>query len=339
MARGHYIGVSAHAHGARPRPRLGRTLTLRCRSLGSPAHGHQDNALLGRLGAALQAHHAGAASSRRPSCRSARAAAPVRRDPGQAGLSHAGAPAAAAGDAARLPGQAQAEAAKGRRRRARAALADSQRVDGSRRSAPFAPLDHVLEQAVRRGASDLHLHSELLLEDAGARRADRESNPLIDRTHRRAADPRGPDRRSQAEVLDQHRPGRLLLHAAGRGALPRQRLPPAARPRRGVPRHPASARRRSTELGLPQLARASSTNYHQGLVLVTGPAGCGKSSTHGGAGRPDQRGAPRPHPHHRGSDRVRAPVEALPGEPAPGAAAHRARSRARCAPRCARTRT
>src|SRR5690606_26623002 len=43
---------------------------------------------------------------------------------------------------------------------------------------------------------------------------------------------------------------------------------------RVVPDHPPSL----DELGLPStLARL--TNYHQGMVLVTGPAGCGKSST------------------------------------------------------------
>jgi twitching motility protein PilT len=43
---------------------------------------------------------------------------------------------------------------------------------------------------------------------------------------------------------------------------------------RAVPDHPPSLQ----ELGLPTtLARL--TNYHQGMVLVTGPAGCGKSST------------------------------------------------------------
>ena len=83
----------------------------------------------------------------------------------------------------------------------------------------------------------------------------------------------------------------------------------------------------------------SFTNYHQGMVLITGPAGCGKSSTLAALVHLDQRGAARPHPHDRGSDRVRAPLEALRGQPAPGRAPHRARSRARCAPRCARTRT
>jgi len=43
---------------------------------------------------------------------------------------------------------------------------------------------------------------------------------------------------------------------------------------RAVPDHPPALE----ELGLPNtLARL--TNYHQGMVLVTGPAGCGKSST------------------------------------------------------------
>lgn len=43
---------------------------------------------------------------------------------------------------------------------------------------------------------------------------------------------------------------------------------------RAVPDHPPAL----DELGLPS-ALARLTNYHQGMVLVTGPAGCGKSST------------------------------------------------------------
>lgn len=43
---------------------------------------------------------------------------------------------------------------------------------------------------------------------------------------------------------------------------------------RAVPDHPPSL----DELGLPN-ALARLTNFHQGMVLVTGPAGCGKSST------------------------------------------------------------
>ncbi len=43
---------------------------------------------------------------------------------------------------------------------------------------------------------------------------------------------------------------------------------------RSIPPHPPSL----GELGLPQ-ALARFTNFHQGMVLITGPTGCGKSST------------------------------------------------------------
>ena len=43
---------------------------------------------------------------------------------------------------------------------------------------------------------------------------------------------------------------------------------------RAIPDHPPSLE----ELGLP-MSLARFTNFHQGMVLVTGPAGCGKSST------------------------------------------------------------
>ena len=77
------------------------------------------------------------------------------------------------------------------------------------------------------------------------------------------------------------------------------------------------------ELGLPQ-ELAKYTNYHQGMVLITGPAGCGKSS--------------RPWPRMvnlineereehiltiEDPIEVRPPVEALPGEPATRRAPHR----------------
>ncbi|MEE9294319.1 MAG: PilT/PilU family type 4a pilus ATPase, partial [Phycisphaerae bacterium] len=43
---------------------------------------------------------------------------------------------------------------------------------------------------------------------------------------------------------------------------------------RSIPPHPPSL----DQLGLPQ-ALARFTNFHQGMVLITGPTGCGKSST------------------------------------------------------------
>ena len=98
--------------------------------------------------------------------------------------------------------------------------------------------------------------------------------------------------------------------------LPRERVPrsSAASTPCSAPSRPS--RRRSRSSGCPT-ALAKFTNYHQGMVLVTGPGGLRQVVDAGGArAQPDQRGAPRPHPHDRGSDRVRARGEALRREPA-----------------------
>ena len=58
-------------------------------------------------------------------------------------------------------------------------------------------------------------------------------------------------------------------------------------------------------LGLPA-DLAKFTTYHQGMVLITGPAGCGKSATMAAMVKPDQRGARRAHPLRRGPDRDRS---------------------------------
>ena len=103
---------------------------------------------------------------------------------------------------------------------------------------------------------------------------------------------------------------------------------------RAVPDHPPSLE----ELGAAEHARAA----HQlppGHGAGDGPGRLRQVVDDGGVPEPRQRGAQRSHPHDRGSDRGAAPREALSGEPAPGALAHRRASRARCAPRCARTRT
>jgi twitching motility protein PilT len=137
-------------------------------------------------------------------------------------------------------------------------------------------LDRLLERALEIGASDLHIHS-------GA--------PLKIRVHGRMSD-------LGAELLAARTAGRLIeeiLSSEQREVL-RERgqvdfaytLPGkgrfrsnAYRQQRGTdavfrvipPRPPTLA-----ELGLPEsLGRLA--NFHQGMVLLTGPAGCGKSST------------------------------------------------------------
>lgn len=134
----------------------------------------------------------------------------------------------------------------------------------------------LLEEAFRLGASDVHLHSAapLLLRSGGRLRSG-------------GGEPLAPARVSEAvaEILS----GEQLAELERKGqidfafALPgvgRFRAN-AYRQQRGldavfrvIPPEPPTLQ----QLGLPSsLARFA--NFHQGIVLLTGPAGCGKSST------------------------------------------------------------
>jgi twitching motility protein PilT len=153
-----------------------------------------------------------------------------------------------------------------------AAAAPSTRASGG----DLAALHEILREGVAAGVSDVHLHG-------GA--------PLRWRRHG-VLETRG------AELLDGARTEAMLRAALSdeqRAALDAEGQVDLAytlegvgrfrvnvyRQQRGldgvfraVPDHPPSLE----ELGLPN-ALARLTNYHQGMVLVTGPAGCGKSAT------------------------------------------------------------
>ncbi|HKV11612.1 MAG TPA: PilT/PilU family type 4a pilus ATPase [Thermoanaerobaculia bacterium] len=138
-------------------------------------------------------------------------------------------------------------------------------------------LDRLLETCVRRGASDIHVHS-------GA--------PLKIRIHGRLQELDGGDLLAPAvaeriiqEILTGEQKEALRAHGQVDFAYT---LPGVGRFRanayrqqigmdavfRAIPPQPPSL----TDLGLPStLARFA--NFHQGMVLFTGPAGCGKSST------------------------------------------------------------
>ena len=75
------------------------------------------------------------------------------------------------------------------------------------------------------------------------------------------------------------------------------------------------------ELGLPPVV-AELSKKPRGLVLVTGPTGSGKSHHAGVDHRQDQHRASRAHHDDRGSDRVPAPAQELPGQPARGGRRH-----------------
>ncbi len=82
------------------------------------------------------------------------------------------------------------------------------------------------------------------------------------------------------------------------------------------------------ELGLPPQLKLL-TQYQNGLVLVTGSIGSGKSTDRGGEPH-----TARTYHHARRPDRIPLHASRLPGQPARGAHAHRVvrRRPARCAP-------
>ncbi len=74
-------------------------------------------------------------------------------------------------------------------------------------------------------------------------------------------------------------------------------------------------------LGLPQIVRHL-CDRDAGLVLVTGPTACGKSTTLAAMVDVIQQHHDRAHHHHRGSDRVRSQLEARARLPARSRRAH-----------------
>jgi twitching motility protein PilT len=137
-------------------------------------------------------------------------------------------------------------------------------------------LDALLEYAVERNASDIHVHSAAPLKmRINGRLQEIETEPLApglaSAMIREALTP------EQQGALDGAGQVDFAYTLPGRGRFRSN----AYRQQRGVdavfraipPEPPTLA-----SLGLPEtLARFA--NYHQGMVLITGPAGCGKSST------------------------------------------------------------
>ena len=77
------------------------------------------------------------------------------------------------------------------------------------------------------------------------------------------------------------------------------------------------------ELGLPPASWPGILRNPSGLILVTGPTGSGKSTTHGLDDRRHQPEPALPHRHHRGPHRVPARQPAGRGQPARGRHRHR----------------
>jgi twitching motility protein PilT len=148
-------------------------------------------------------------------------------------------------------------------------------------AAPASPtgdrrLDRILTKAMQLHASDVHVHTGLPIQmRVGGRLLKANSAPLEPAQSESLV----------LEILTESERAQFTAHndldfaytIAGvgrfRGNVYRQRrgIDAVFRP---IPLEPATL----DELGLPS-SLAKLTGYHQGLVLVTGPAGCGKSST------------------------------------------------------------
>jgi twitching motility protein PilT len=137
-------------------------------------------------------------------------------------------------------------------------------------------LDRILAHAVALGASDLHVRS---------------GEPLLLRTHGELA----PSGDAPLVAADVEEIADELLAPEARDTLAREGQVDFAWTLAGRARFRGNAYRhqnglgvvlRSIPLAAPSLGElglpnelAQLTNHHQGLVLITGPAGCGKSST------------------------------------------------------------
>jgi twitching motility protein PilT len=137
-------------------------------------------------------------------------------------------------------------------------------------------LDALLREAVARGASDLHLHSGApsrvrvsgSLEELPAGPSDPAENERVVLSSLSPADRQAFDARGEIDICYE-----IAGEARFRVNLYRQQRGVDAVFRVIRPEPPTLE-----ELGLPStLARY--TNFHQGMVLVAGPTGCGKSST------------------------------------------------------------
>ncbi|HSS52379.1 MAG TPA: PilT/PilU family type 4a pilus ATPase, partial [Thermoanaerobaculia bacterium] len=137
-------------------------------------------------------------------------------------------------------------------------------------------LDRLLEHTLHSGASDLHIHSSSTVKlRSHGQLAELAPEPMEPQTAERLVlevlDP------EQATALREKGQIDFAYELAGVGrfrsnAYRQQRGMDAVF--RAIPPQPPSLE----ELGLPSsLARFA--NFHQGMVLLTGPAGCGKSST------------------------------------------------------------
>jgi len=138
-------------------------------------------------------------------------------------------------------------------------------------------LNRILAKAMQLHASDVHIHTGVQISDED-RWATAQGQLAATRSGAiRVHDPANSDSKRTAPSL---LPTTILISPtpSGRRPLSRQRLTASdGESMRSFARYRLKPPTLD-QLGLPSsLARL--TTYHQGLVLVTGPAGCGKSST------------------------------------------------------------
>ncbi|HVH07391.1 MAG TPA: type IV pilus twitching motility protein PilT [Myxococcota bacterium] len=177
-----------------------------------------------------------------------------------------GAPAAAAKSAGPAAAPAAAAASKPAAAPARAAAPLSDSVT----------LVELLREGVERRASDIHIHAGLPLRfRLHGRFVARDDAPLAkERTEQLVLAALDPAQRAQ---LDERGQLDFAMAVPGLGRFRAN----AFRQQNGydaVFRHVPIEAPSLEDLGLPT-ALAKFTNYHQGMVLLTGPANCGKSST------------------------------------------------------------
>ena len=202
----------------------------------------------------------------------------------------------------------------------------------------MARIDAFLKLGAAQGCSDVHLA-------VGVPPMLRMNGDLMpikfrDLRRRRARGLRRPrsSRDIAAGAVPQGQRPRLLLRVRRRRPLPRQRVPQGHRRRRDVPRPSRADVPTLDTLALPPIVKKL-CDFHQGMVLVTGSTGTGKSTTL--AAMIDHLNTTRAAQHHqpRGPDRVRPPQQAAPGHPARARHAHARRSPKACARPCAKTPT
>ena len=197
----------------------------------------------------------------------------------------------------------------------------------------MATLPELLKTMVEMDGSDLHIatdtppqvrvHGHLQRLQHARAHAGRDQAARLQRAHRRAE-----------EALRRNDGARLLVRHQGVGSRFRCNVFNQRGAVGAVYRLIPEKIRTFGELGLPPvLADARRSAARPGARHR--PDRQRQVDDAGGDARQDQLGAPRAHPHDRGSDRVHPPAQELPGEPARGAQRHQ-QLRQRAARRAAR---